>query len=227
MAKGDSEKRKYKRYDVDSVHGKMTYLSDINILNISLDGAAIATTQRLSIDREYALNLHYEERSLALRGKVVWSVLTSSKTLKNGEVWPVYKAGLKFTNVLTDEATDLITYIKKARTGDREKRILGVRFKVRQPDHAKINMPCEYYIKKISLAGMLIAADTAHEIDSEHEMDLYLDGSPITIVGRIANLAEARGEGAPKYELGIEFVNISEEALKLLTSYLDAMETGQ
>jgi hypothetical protein len=227
MAKGTSESRKFRRYDVDSVHGKMAYLSDINILNISMDGAAIATTQRLSIDREYALKLNYEKSSVMLRGKIVWSVLSHSKTLKNGEVVPVYKAGVKFTNVLTDEATNLITYIEKSRTSDMEKRILGVRFKVCQPDNAMITMPCEYVIKKISLAGMLIAADTAHEIDSEHEMEIYLDGTPITVVGRIANRAEVEGEGTVTYDLGIEFIKIPEEELKTLTSYIDAIEVGR
>ncbi len=225
MAKDASENRKFRRYEVDSVHGRMAYLSDINILNISMDGAAIATTQRLSLDREYALKLNYEDSSLTLRGKIVWSVLSHSKTLKNGEVVPVYKAGVKFTNVLTNEATNLITYIEKSRTSDMEKRILGVRFKVQQPDNAMITMPCEYDIKKISLAGMLIAADIAHEIDSEHEMEIHLDGTPITVVGRIANLAEVKGEGAVTYDIGIEFIKIPEEELKILTSYIDAIET--
>ncbi len=226
MAKGSSENRKFRRYDVDSVHGKMAYLSDINILNISMDGAAIATTQRLSLDREYALKLNYENSSLTLRGKIVWSVLSHSKTLQNGEVVPVYKAGVKFTNVLTDAATSLISYIEKSRTSDMEKRILGVRFKVRQPDNAMITMPCEYEIRRISLSGMLIVSDTAHAIDSEHEMEIQLDGTPVTVVGRIANLAEIKGEGAAKYDIGVEFVNIKEEELKVLTSYLDAIESG-
>lgn len=225
MAKGNAENRKFRRFDVDSVHGRMAYLSDINILNISMDGAAIATTQRLSLDREYALKLNYETSTLTLRGKIVWSVLSHSKTLKNGEVVPVYKAGVKFTNVLTAEATNLITYIEKSRTSDMEKRILGVRFKVSQPDNAMITMPCEYEIRKISLAGMLIAADTAHEIDSEHEMEIHLDGTSITVVGRIANLAEVKGEGNEKYDIGVEFIKIPEEGLMILSSYLEALET--
>jgi len=224
MAKGAAENRKFRRYDVDGVHGRLAYLSDINILNISMDGAAIATTQRLSIDREYALKLNYESSSLTVRGKIVWAVLSHSKTLKTGEVVPVYKAGVKFTNILTDEAANLITYIEKNRTSDKEQRILGVRFKVCQPDNAMITMPCEYDIRKISLAGMLIASDTAHEIDSEHEMEIYLDGTPIAVVGRIANLAEVKGEGPVIYDIGIEFIKIPEADLKLLTSYLDAIE---
>lgn len=224
MTKSNSEGRKFKRYVVDSVNGKMSYVTDINILNISMDGAAIATTQRLSIDREYALKLKYDDSSLTLRGKIVWSVLSHSKTLKNGEVVPVYKAGVKFSNVLTEAATDLITYIEKNRSSDMEQRILGVRFKVKQPDSAMITMSCEYDIKKISLAGMLIASDIAHEIDSEHEMEIDLDGTLITVIGKIANRAEVKGEGALTYDIGIEFIRIPEEDLKILASYLDALE---
>jgi PilZ domain len=227
MAQDSGENRKFKRYEVDSVHGKMTYLSNINILNISMDGAAIATTQRLSLDREYALKLNYEKRSLTLRGKIVWSVLSHSKTLKDGEVVPVYKAGVKFTNVLTDEATDLIAYIEKSRINDKEQRVLGVRFKVSQPSNAGISMPSEYTIKKISLSGMLIAADIAHEIDSEHEMEIHLDGIPITVVGRIVNVAEVKGEDASQYDIGVEFVKIPEAEMKILSSYIDARETEQ
>jgi hypothetical protein len=106
-----------------------------------------------------------------------------------------------------------------------EKRILGVRFKVRQPNNAMISIPCEYAIKKISLSGMLIAADIAHEIDSEHEMEIYFNRTSIAVVGRIANLAEVKGEGAVKYNIGIEFIKIPEEEQKILTSYIDAIET--
>lgn len=223
MAKVASDNRKFRRYDVDSVHGKMAYISDINILNISLDGAAIATTQRLAIDREYAINLRYGDCSLTVRGKIVWSVLSHSRTLENGEVVPVYKAGVKFTNVLTNEANDLITYIRKSRISDREKRILGVRFKVQQPDDAAINMPCEYEIRRISLSGMLISSETAHEIDSEHDMEINLNGTSITVVGRIANCAEVKAADTVKYNIGVAFIRIPDQELKILASYIDTI----
>lgn len=225
MAQDSGEKRKFRRYDVDSVHCKMAYLSDINILNISMDGAAIATTQRLSIDREYSLKLNYKNSSLTIRGMIVWSVLSHSRTMINGEVVPVYKAGVRFTNVLTDEATNLISYIEKHRTNAMEQRILGVRFKVGHPDNAAINMPCEYSIKRISLAGMLISSEIAHAVDSEHEMEIHLDGTSLMVVGRVANVSEVKYEGSLTYDIGIEFVRMPEEELKILTSYINAMET--
>ncbi|NJD56844.1 MAG: PilZ domain-containing protein, partial [Nitrospirae bacterium] len=184
MAKGGSEKRKYKRYEVDSVHGRMLYSSDINILNISMDGAAIATTQRLALDREYSLKLKFENSILTLRGKVVWSVLSHSKTLKNGEVVPVYRAGIRFTNTLNEAATQLIRYIEKNKANPLEQRILGVRFKVTESKGSAIDLACEYQIKKISLSGMLIETNALLPEDSQHDMEIALDNSVVTVRGR-------------------------------------------
>ena len=224
MAKDPAEQRKFRRYDVDSVHGKMIYASDVNILNISMDGAAIATTQRLTIGREYSLKLKFDSNILALRGKVMWSVLSHSKTMPNGEVVPVYKAGVRFTNVLTNEATNLITYIEMNRTSALEKRILGVRFKVGQPDKASIHMDCDYDIKRISQSGMLLETDSVMPLDSQHEMEINLDGTPVSVVGRIANQAEIRDGEKVRYDIGIEFVSIGENDLRVLNSYLSVIE---
>ncbi len=225
MAGEPAEKRKFRRYEVDSINGKMLYSSDINILNISVDGAAIATTQRLSLGREYVLNLHYENSTLKLTGKIVWELLSHSKTLKTGEVVPVYKAGVKFSNVMTEKAADLIRYIEKNRTGEKDKRIFGVRFNVSRPDKAIIDIACEYDIRKISLAGMLIETDMRLEIGSEYEMELYLDRTPVTVTGRISNIAETAGDGDVTYDIGVEFVRIPEEGLKALSSFIEARKT--
>lgn len=224
MAKGGSEKRKYKRYEVDSVHGRMLYSSDINILNISMDGAAIATTQRLALDREYSLKLKFENSILTLRGKVVWSVLSHSKTLKNGEVVPVYRAGIRFTNTLNEAATQLIRYIEKNKANPLEQRILGVRFKVTESKGSAIDLACEYQIKKISLSGMLIETNALLPEDSQHDMEIALDNSVVTVRGRIANQTEVTSGNAVMYDVGIEFVGMSESDQGILKTYLDAVE---
>jgi hypothetical protein len=224
MGKGGSESRKYNRYEVDSVHGRMLCSSDINILNISMDGAAIATTQRLVIGREYSLKLKFENTSLALRGKVVWSVLSHSKTLTNGEVVPVYRAGIRFTNTLTDDATRLISYIEKSKSNPLEQRILGVRFRVQQSEGSEIDLPCEYRIKKISLSGMLIETDSPLLLNSRHDMEVSLDDSIVTLIGRIANQQEITTRNGTKYDVGIEFIDMTEKDQGILKKYLDAIE---
>ena len=224
MSEHNRDKRRHKRIDVDSVHGRMTYASDINILNISLDGAAIVTTQRLVIDRVYSLRIKYENCDMTLKGKVVWSVLSHSKTLQNGEVVPVYKAGMRFTNTLTDTARQIISYIEKNRQNPLEKRILGVRFKIHQTEGAEIDCPFQYQIKKISLTGMLIEAESPLTEDSRHVMEISLDGVPLTVNGRIANLTEKTSGDVVKYEAGIEFLEMSEENRKVLQAFIESKE---
>jgi len=224
MTQDKSDKRRFKRHDVDSVHGRMVRSTDINILNISMDGAAIVTTQRLTIDREYSLKLKFENTTMNLRGRVVWSTLSHSRTLQKGEVVPVYKAGIKFTTILTDAAEQLIQYIEKSRIDPLEKRILGVRFKVSQDEGAEIDLPFQYTIKKISLAGMLIETDALLDLDTLHDMEITVDNKHITVTGRIANSTEVRVDDAVRYHVGIEFMNVPEEDMKILQSYIAAIE---
>jgi hypothetical protein len=224
MADNYDELRKFKRYDVDGMHGRIHYSADINILNISMDGAAISTTQRLVLDRVYSIKLKFEDAGITMKGKVVWSLLSHSNTLENGEVVPVYKAGMKFTNVMTDVATRLNSYIEKNRTGAVEKRVLGVRFKVSNHESAEIGLPCEYVLKRVSLSGMLIETDAVFEVETRHEMELNLDGSSLILLGRIANVAEVKVDDAIKYEVGIEFVKVPDEEMKILQSYISSRE---
>jgi c-di-GMP-binding flagellar brake protein YcgR len=223
LEENGTEKRRHKRHDVDSIHGRMVYSKDINILNISMDGAAIATTQRLSITREYPLKLKFGNVDMSLKGRVVWSVLSHSMTLQNGEVVPVYKVGIRFTNILSEAASQLIAYIEERRTNPLEKRVLGVRFKVSQAEDAEIDLTCTYTIKKISLGGMLIETDTALEQDSLHEMEISIDHATLSVAVRIANCTQIRRDNTVKYNVGIEFVKVSDEDMKVLQSYIEAI----
>ena len=224
MARNDRGKRRCKRYEVDYLNGSMLFSSAINILNISMHGAAITTTHQLATGREYELKLRFKDTNLNLIGKVVWSVLSHSKTLKNGEVVPVYKAGIRFTNTLTDTAIQLISYIEKNRSNPFEQRATGVRVKVNQTADVEINRPCGYTIKKISLSGMLIETDSLLVQDTQHVMEITLDSTVVTVMGRIANQAEITVNGAVTYHVGVEFMKISDEDMKVLRAYIDALE---
>lgn len=202
----------------------MLFSSDINILDISMHGAAITTTQQLAIGREYALKFRVEDAQLHLRGRVMWSALSHSKMLKNGEVVPVYKLGIRFTNTLTDSATQLMAYIGKNRHDHFEKRMLGVRFRVQKSEGAEIDLSCTYRVKQISLSGMLIETDSLLARDRLYEMEMALDNTSVAVTGRIAYQAESQAGHSIKYDIGIEFVAVSEEDRGILKAYLDDIE---
>jgi hypothetical protein len=223
MCDNTAEGRKYKRYDVDSVEGELIYASEVNIVNISMDGVCISTTQRLTINREYSIKLKFENRIHAMRGRVMWSVLSHSKTMPGGESAPVYKAGIKFSNVFTEEATHLIAYIEKNRAGAPERRTIGVRFGVKSPESSCASMASDYEVKRISMAGMLIGTDTELVVDQWHDMEINLDGACMSVTGRVANQTVINCGDIVKYDVGIEFVELSEGNGKILASYLESL----
>ncbi|NIQ12963.1 MAG: hypothetical protein GTO02_00690 [Candidatus Dadabacteria bacterium] len=155
MSAKRKEKRKHKRYNVDSIHGNMLYSADVNIVNISIDGIAIETTRRLNLNKEYTLKIKYKDSNLNLKAIVIWSILSRNETKKSGEILPVYKTGMRFSNVLNKKSDDLLSFIDENRTESIEKRLLGIRFKINKTNDALIDFPYKYSIKRISLSGML------------------------------------------------------------------------
>jgi hypothetical protein len=202
----------------------MLFSTDIDILNISMDGAAIATSQRLSIGREYAIKIRAGGDDLALRGSVVWSVLSHSRTHENGEVAPVYRAGIRFTNTLTSAAMQLLSFIENNRSNPMEQRVLGVRFKVNQAEASALDFSCAYIVKKISLSGMLIETDASPRQGSLQDLEIMLNGMTVPVSGRIVYLNEVMVNDTARYDVGVEFVAMTEDDRGRLKIYLDGME---
>jgi hypothetical protein len=219
-----NEDRKFKRYTVDSIHGNLLYSSDVNIVNISIDGAAIETSKRLNIDREYTLKIKYGNKFLSIKGIVVWSNLSRTTTNKDGEVVPVYKAGVRFTNVLTEKSYELMKFIEENKSDSIEQRLVGVRFKMKKMEDAFIDHADECRIKRISLSGMLIEADDFIDVDFISEMEIFLDNKLISITGRVANCTEMPGDKIKKYNIGVEFIKMSDENKNTLKKFLDSLD---
>ena len=95
----NSENRRHPRYIVEDIQGNVLYTSEIEVLNISVDGAAIETARRLEVNREYTFRVNYKDISLSMKGNVVWALLTTRLKKDTQSPVPVYRAGVKFTDV--------------------------------------------------------------------------------------------------------------------------------
>jgi hypothetical protein len=218
------DRRRSKRYNVDTIHGNLLYSTDINIVDISLGGVAIETSKRLNISKEYSLKIKYKDSILNLRGIIVWSLLSRTKTQKTGEVVPVYKAGMKFAPSMDEKTRELMKFIEENKTETIEKRMLAVRFKIKKVDDAIIDHTYEYKIKQISLSGMLIETDNSFDVESRCVMELVLDNRALSLVGRVVNCVEFTTENIILYHIGIEFVEISDEDKSFLKGFLDSLD---
>ncbi len=222
MTDGFNERRKNRRYDVDGIEGCLTFVLNVKILNMSLDGMAVEANHMISVNKEYTIKAYHNGEILNLRGKVIWSKLYKTIVSPEGEVIPIYRAGIKFEDVLSEKTLSLLKFIEKNRILTLEKRILG-RFNLK-PGDAHIQCPHNFTVRKISLSGMLIESEPPLEIDSEFLMTLTKtdDGKEVSVKGRVASLFEPEHSDAP-YRIGIEFVSLADSDKAVLREYIDSL----
>ncbi|HEB75759.1 MAG TPA: PilZ domain-containing protein [Nitrospirae bacterium] len=222
MTDGATERRKNKRYDVEGIEGCLTFVLNVRILNMSLDGMAVESNHMISVNKEYTIKVNHKDELLDLRGRVIWSKLYRTVVSDEGDVVPIYRAGIRFEGVLSEKTLSLLEFIEKSRILTLEKRILG-RFNLKSGD-AHMQCPHNFTVKKISLSGMLIESDAPLAADSEFVMTLTRsdDGKELSIRGRVASLLEPELADEP-YRIGIEFVSPTDDDRKVLKAYIDSL----
>ena len=109
------DKRRFPRFAVDAVQGKMGLRSQVQLLDLSLGGAAIRVKRKLSVGAEYALKFDLGKGFITIKAIVLWSVMSPNES---GEGVPEYSAGLQFTDVLTGKLQALFNYIDEHKVGE-------------------------------------------------------------------------------------------------------------
>ena len=222
-AKGSrEERRRYDRHEVDGLHGSFQFTTDARIVDISLDGLGVETNSYLQIGRRYALKLQAGSHVLPLQARVVWCTLKRTTKSESGEVLPVYRAGIRFEEILSEAATDLYKLIEKKAVIDLEKRLFG-RFKIHPEQAATFDRETDFAVRKISLSGMLIETDAAPEIDSTFEMEILFNSKKLYTIGRIVHVQPIESDdGQPRALIGVEFINLGRSNRQKLEEFIRA-----
>ncbi len=218
----DKDKRESPRFDVN-VKGGIAYTIDAVVTNMSAEGAAIETNSRLTVGRKYLIRVFDVEKPLRLEGQIMWCTLSKHVKNEKGEVVPIYRAGLKFADIMAEGASEIGQFITRHKVEKIEKRLFG-RFNLSpESNAAKIDYQHEFRVKKISLSGMLIEFDVQIEVDSLIDLSIKLDNEIFSCKGKIAYLKEVVEEQMKKYFLGIQFLGMSEDSRKVLSSYISGL----
>ena len=223
MTPKKTERRRHKRYSVDGVHGNVLHPSDLEILNMSIDGAAIETAKRLDINREYTFKIRHKGAIVSFRGRVIWSLLTNKELKDKNKIIPVYRAGIRFTDTLNEKGSQLSDFIEENKITTLERRVVGVRFKINTPQNLKIEYPYKYEVKKISLSGMLVETEYPLKVNSRYHVEIFLERNIIELIGRVAYCEEMNPGNEKKYNIGIEFIKITEQKKDLIKKFLKAL----
>jgi hypothetical protein len=217
------ERRRHPRFTVENIHGRLIAESEVEILNMSISGAAIKVERRLTMGGHYNLKLERGGGVLTVKTEVVWSVLTEFRRDDDGDEVPVYSAGLKFVDVLTPRITELLSFIDEHKIID-EKRLGGLRMHIDAPGKAALDYPEGYKVLVLSRTGMLIETDHGVAVDGVCPMEVTLpDGSQLHFSGRVVTLKERMDDTRPRREIGIEFLEMSDPDRAVLSKYLDSL----
>ncbi len=218
------ERRKHKRHAVNGILGNVLYSSDLNVVNISIDGVAIETKKRIEINRVYPFKIKYKGFTLNIKGVVVWSVLSHSQKTESGEVIPIYRAGVKFTDAMSEKANVLLKFLEDKVIASSDRRLSGVRCKITNSDEVKIDYPHRYSVREMSLSGMLIETEYPLTPDTQYSMELVIDENVFNIVGKVVSCISGKAENDVKHIAGVEFVDMSEESRELLKTFIHNLE---
>lgn len=230
------EKRRYKRYalDIYDVHGEMLFAKGLKILDISIAGISLKADKRTNIDREYTLKIIAKDQTLILKGKVMWSLLSENQEGAHGDIIPIYTAGLKFTDVSNEKMKEIINFIEDhMRKKDRQKNIyklsglrLFTRFQIeasKETTTLHCSESCE--VKELSLGGMLIESEHPIEIKNKMPMELtFPQNKSITFQGRVASSLLIANTVPERYDVGVEFLEMSESDHEILVEFINLLD---
>lgn len=212
------EGRRHKRFEIDeAVHGNMLFASEVRIIDISLGGLCIEVNRRLNIGREYTVKVEDNGKAIILKGTVMWSVISDMKKSSDEEITPMYKAGIEFRNSLTEKQKELLAFIDSHKK-NKDARTKGIRFSIHAPKKAVIKTP--YLVKRIARNGMLIESDESYNIGDEFQIEMDVpETGEITFTGRVASCTEITGKEPMHYNIGVEFVELDDDALSIISAH--------
>jgi len=218
--------RRYKRFRLDflEVNGQLTFATEVILLDISMGGISLKADRRLNIGGKYVIKLGDRKRLIALKGEVAWSALSENKVTPDGEIIPVYTAGMRFIDLSKEKSAELMDFVEHHRKeelpspGDRR---FNVRFLIGDPKKAILNYPADYKVRVISLSGMLIETSHALECESRVPIELSLhDDSRISFLGRVVTCETAGKSDGEQHDIGIEFINVTDKDREVLGSFI-------
>jgi c-di-GMP-binding flagellar brake protein YcgR len=230
-------RRQHKRYQVDviEINGKIVLAKYVKILDISIAGVCLKTEKRLNIGGEYTLKMEGKGNILTVRGTVTWVSLSESTVDSHGDIIPVYKAGMKFVDVSNEKINEILNFIEDHKR-DIDKlvdlygpsgRRLYVRICIEEPEKAVLNYHGSYKVKILSLGGMLIESEHPLEIESKLPMEIktLTENSYIKFLGRVASCLLIKNKDIEHYDIGIEFIEMSENDREILVELIRVLDT--
>jgi Tfp pilus assembly protein PilZ len=230
----ERDKRRYKRYSTDSikVNGRIMLSKIVDIIDISLGGIALKADRRLNIGNEYILKIEEKDLQFSAKATVVWASLHESRRSGNGDMVPIYAAGMKFNAGQNDKISELIKFIaspgQARQVADATRLAKDLRFHMRlrinHKGKAVLDCPEEYAIRTISMGGMLIETENVLAVEDKIPMEISLpENNTINFLARVVSCTPVKEKRPEAYAIGIEFLNMPPDHKELLEGFVSML----
>ena len=228
MSEGEkgADGRRNPRFDVENLDGRLAFNLGAEVINISPAGMCVRTTSPLVVHRTYDISLRSADESLKLRGTVRWCTLRSTRRTVLNEVEPLYEAGIAFEGVLAEAAMPFIEFLRHnvivnlAEDSSETQRLFG-RFELGESE-VSLEGAGRFEVRRLSLSGMLARSSAILPRETRCELRFELDGCPVAARARVVHCSEvADSDGEPRYDLGIEFLDLDDSAHEALDDFIN------
>ena len=104
-----TDRRQHQRFEIDMTSsidfGKVL---EVQLKDVSLGGMAFETKQRPSVGKGYEVRLQLGSDKITVTGKAVWCHLAATINNEQGDLVPIYRAGLRFEPALAPEMATMM-----------------------------------------------------------------------------------------------------------------------
>jgi Tfp pilus assembly protein PilZ len=223
--------RKHKRFKLDLLDfsSKMRLVGKVELIDISPGGVALKVDRKLNIGKECLMTLGYEGTHVNVKGIVVRSELSGIEEKADGETITIYSIGLFFKDESAGTVNDFLDSIgnnKKTRVPEQTDWFYrDIQFSITTPNEKVLNLPRQFGVKDISQKGVIIQTDLQLQIDSVVLLELAIGTcDPVSFVGKVVSCRMPQGHVRAKYDIGVEFSELTDRDRSLLIRFIDCVK---
>jgi hypothetical protein len=228
-----SERRRYRRVASPGLSGRLPTACSARLCDVSLSGIGFESEGRLAPARNYRLRLSTGEGEVLDRqGRLVWSHLYATKRSGDGEVQPIYRAGLLFEDRSVGATGELFEFIQRhadEENGAGEYPIpedrFGIereatRYQLERIEDLQLETDYEFLVRTLSLSGMLFETELPLEMRAQVDLVLELPEGELRGRGRVVSSERSLEGERHRHAIAVEFLELDPNDRDRLERYL-------
>ena len=104
------EKRQYKRFPVPAgaLIGRLDQVHTVDVLDVSVSGAALKVERRFSVGSEFAMKLETPDSGIDVQGVIVRSRMLTIRETFHGARVPIYASAVRFHEGSEERIADFL-----------------------------------------------------------------------------------------------------------------------